>query len=105
MKVVLAEKPSVARDLAAVLGARTRRDGYLEGEGYQVTWAFGHLVTLREPDDYDPRLKRWSLDTLPIIPDVLALKLTGDDGARKQYEIIAERFRAARQARPSRTRE
>jgi DNA topoisomerase III len=58
MKVVLAEKPSVARELASFLGARTRADGYFEGQGYQVTWAFGHLVTLKEPEDYDPALKR-----------------------------------------------
>ena len=69
MRVVLAEKPSVAREIAAVLGADARRDGYFEGRGYQVTWAFGHLVTLKEPEDYDPSLKKWSLDTLPIVPE------------------------------------
>jgi DNA topoisomerase IA len=58
MRVVLAEKPSVARELASFLGARTRADGYFEGQGYQVTWAFGHLVTLKEPEDYDPALLR-----------------------------------------------
>ncbi|MEM7205095.1 MAG: DNA topoisomerase 3 [Planctomycetota bacterium] len=88
MKVVLAEKPSVARDLAGFLGARARRDGYLEGEGYQVTWAFGHLVTLQEPDDYDSTLKRWTLEALPIVPDVFRLKLTGDDRARQQFEVV-----------------
>src|SRR4051812_25693861 len=60
MRVVLAEKPSVAREIAAVLGADGRRDGYFEGRGYQVTWALGHLVTLKEPEDYDPALKKWS---------------------------------------------
>lgn len=95
MKVVLAEKPSVARDLAAVLGARTRRDGYLEGNDYQITWAFGHLVTLKDPDDYDQSLKRWSLDSLPIIPDTFQLKLTGDDGAQKQFRTIAKLFEDA----------
>ena len=95
MKVVLAEKPSVARDLAAVLGARTRRDGYLEGNGYQITWAFGHLVSLKEPDDYDSSLKRWTVDSLPIIPDTFELKLTGDEGAQKQFRIIADLFTAA----------
>ena len=62
MNVVLAEKPSVARELAGVLGAGTRREGYFEGRGYQVTWALGHLVTLKEPEDYDPALEAWSLD-------------------------------------------
>ena len=67
MRVVLAEKPSVARELAAFLGAGSRRDGYFEGKGYQVTWALGHLITLKEPHDYDPSLKKWSLATLPFI--------------------------------------
>ena len=76
---VLAEKPSVARDIAAFVGARARKDGYFEGNDYQVTWAFGHLVTLKEPDEYDPSMKRWTLETLPFIPDEFQLKLTGDD--------------------------
>src|SRR3954453_8438401 len=88
MKVVLAEKPSVARDIAAYLGAKSRQDGFIEGSGYQVTWAFGHLVTLKEPDEYDPALKKWSLDTLPFIPDSFELKLIDDKGARKQFGII-----------------
>lgn len=95
MIVVLAEKPSVARDLAAALGARARRDGYFEGEGYQVTWAFGHLVGLQEPEDYDPALKRWSLDSLPILPQPFRLKLQGDEGARKQFHCVARLFQAA----------
>src|SRR5262245_60034824 len=66
MRVVLAEKPSVARELASFLGASSRHDGYLEGRGYQVTWALGHLAMLKEPEDYDPALRRWSLETLPI---------------------------------------
>ena len=61
MIVILTEKPSVARDIASHLGANSRHDGYFEGKGYQVTWAFGHLVSLKEPDDYDPALKKWSL--------------------------------------------
>ena len=69
MKVILTEKPSVARDIASTISAKTRCDGYYEGHGYQVTWAFGHLVTLKEPDEYDPGLKKWSLATLPIVPD------------------------------------
>ena len=81
MRVVLAEKPSVARELAAFLGAGARRDGYLEGDGYQVTWALGHLATLKEPEDYDPALKRWSLATLPFVPDRFELKLLDEKGA------------------------
>ena len=66
MKVVLAEKPSVARELASFLGASARHEGYFEGKGYQVTWALGHLVTLMEPEDYDPSLKKWSLDDAAV---------------------------------------
>src|SRR5262249_57999723 len=75
MRVVLAEKPSVARELASFLGASSRRDGYFEGRGYQVTWALGHLAMLKEPEDYDPALRRWSLETLPIVPEHFGLKL------------------------------
>ena len=71
MRVVLAEKPSVARELASFLGATARHDGYFEGRDIRVTWALGHLATLKEPQDYDPALKRWSLDTLPIRPRTL----------------------------------
>src|SRR5262245_32553285 len=95
MKVVLAEKPSVARELASFLGARTRADGYFEGPGYQVTWAFGHLVTLKEPEDYDPALKRWSLETLPIVPEHFGLKVIEEKGARTQFAIVKRLFRAA----------
>ncbi|WP_246146271.1 type IA DNA topoisomerase [Rubripirellula lacrimiformis] len=95
MRVVLAEKPSVARDLASYLKAQTRRDGYLEGSGYQVTWAFGHLVELKEPGDYDPALKRWSLDTLPFVPEKFQLRLRGDAGAKKQFAIIQGLFKKA----------
>jgi len=95
MRVVLAEKPSVARELASFLGARTRADGYFEGQGYQVTWAFGHLVALKEPEDYDPALKRWSLETLPIVPERFGLKLVEDKGARQQFAVIERLFRAA----------
>ena len=84
MRVVLAEKPSVAREIAAVLGADARRDGYFEGRGCQVTWALGHLVTLKEPQDYDPALRRWSLETLPFVPDRFALKPISEKGAGKQ---------------------
>src|SRR3954454_17489919 len=87
MIVVLAEKPSVARELASFLGATTRRDGYLEGRGYQVTWALGHLATLKEPQDYDPALKRWSLEDLPFIPERFGLKVIEDRGAKTQFAI------------------
>ncbi len=95
MKVVLAEKPSVARELAAFLGATARHEGYFEGRGYQVTWALGHLVTLKEPHDYDPALKRWSLDRLPFVPERFGLKLIDGPGPRKQFEVIRRLFRAA----------
>jgi DNA topoisomerase-3 len=95
MRVVLAEKPSVAREIAAFLRATSRADGYFEGQGYQVTWAFGHLVTLKEPQDYDPALKRWSLETLPIVPEHFGLKLVEDKGARQQFAVIKRLFRAA----------
>ena len=95
MKVVLAEKPSVARDLAVFLRANSRHDGYWQGGDYQVTWAFGHLVELKEPGDYDPSLKRWTLESLPFVPDEFELRLRGDDGARKQFAIIERLFRSA----------
>jgi DNA topoisomerase-3 len=95
MRVVLAEKPSVARELASFLGAGSRRDGYFEGRGYQVTWALGHLATLKEPEDYDPALKTWSLATLPIVPERFELKPIEAKGARQQLAIIRRLFRAA----------
>ena len=88
MIVCIAEKPSVARDIAEVLGARTRKDGYIEGNGYQVTWTFGHLCTLKEPDDYTPLWKMWSLSSLPMIPPRFGIKLINDDGIEKQFHII-----------------
>jgi DNA topoisomerase III len=95
MKVVLAEKPSVARELASFLGAGSRHEGYFEGRGYQVTWALGHLVTLKEPQDYDPALKRWSLDTLPIVPDRFGLKPLNEKGSGKQLAVVRRLFRSA----------
>ncbi len=95
MKVVLAEKPSVARELAAFLGARDRHDGYFEGGGYQVTWALGHLVSLKEPDEYDPSLKKWQIATLPFVPESFQLKVIGDKRSRKQFDIIKRLFRSA----------
>ena len=88
MKVCIAEKPSVARDLAEILGARTRRDGYIEGNGYCVTWVYGHLCSLKDPEDYNPNWKYWKLEDLPIIPAQFGIKLRGDDGAQKQFKII-----------------
>lgn len=95
MKVVLAEKPSVARDLASFLRASSRRDGYFEGSGYQVTWALGHLAELKEPADYDPALKKWSLETLPFVPETFELKLRGDKRARQQFAVVKRLFKAA----------
>ncbi|MBA3816220.1 MAG: DNA topoisomerase III, partial [Parachlamydiaceae bacterium] len=95
MKVILTEKPSVARDIAAHLGANQRRDGFLEGNGYQVTWAFGHLITLKEPEDYDPVLKKWTLSTLPFIPKQFELKVAADKGIRQQFAIIKKLFKSA----------
>ncbi|MBL8723791.1 MAG: DNA topoisomerase III [Planctomycetes bacterium] len=94
MRVVVAEKPSVARDLARVLGARQRHDGYLEGNGWQVTWAIGHLVQLKTPDEYDPALKRWSLDRLPFVPERFELR-PADGDTRRQLETVVALCRAA----------
>jgi len=88
MIVCIAEKPSVARDIAKILGANTRRDGYIEGNGFQVTWTFGHLCTLKEPHEYSPQWKRWSLFDLPIIPSQFGIRLIPNDGVKKQFETI-----------------
>ena len=88
MKVCIAEKPSVARDIASVIGATTARDGYMEGNGYQVTWTFGHLCTLKEPNDYTENWKRWSLAALPMIPQRFGIKLIEDKGIAKQFGVI-----------------
>ncbi|ASB50706.1 type IA DNA topoisomerase [Alkalitalea saponilacus] len=90
MKVCIAEKPSVAKELARILGATSRKDGYFEGNGYQVTWTFGHLCTLKEPHDYLPDWKRWSLGTLPIIPSRFGIKLLNDQGVIKQFKAIEQ---------------
>lgn len=88
MKVVITEKPSVARDIASVLKITDKKKGYIEGRGCAITWAFGHLVTLLEPGEYDPALKRWSLDSLPFIPDTFKLKLIENRGVAEQFETI-----------------
>ncbi len=92
MKVVLAEKPSVARDIAKHLNAGQRHDGYLGGNDWAVTWAFGHLVELKEPEEYRPEWKSWKKSLLPIIPDQFELRARGDDGARKQLETVKKLF-------------
>ncbi|MBR5638889.1 MAG: DNA topoisomerase 3 [Muribaculaceae bacterium] len=88
MKVCVTEKPSVARDIARLLGANDRHEGYFEGNGYQVTWTFGHLCTLKEPNDYTDLWKRWSLASLPMIPQRFGIKLIEDDGIKKQFKVI-----------------
>ncbi len=88
MKLCIAEKPSVARDIAKVLGADMPKQGYFEGNGYWVTWTFGHLCTLKEPHDYSPHLKSWNLIFLPIIPEPFGIKLIENPGVERQFKII-----------------
>jgi DNA topoisomerase-3 len=95
MIVCIAEKPSVAKDIARILGATTSHDGYMEGNGYQVTWTFGHLCELKEPDDYTPMWKRWSLAALPMIPPRFGIKLINDDGIKRQFGIIEKLYSQA----------
>ncbi|MBQ8449308.1 MAG: DNA topoisomerase 3 [Bacteroidaceae bacterium] len=95
MIVCIAEKPSVAKDIADVLGARSRKEGYFEGNGYQVTWTFGHLCTLKEPHDYTEMWKRWSLGSLPMIPPRFGIKLIQDKGIEKQFAVIERLMQSA----------
>lgn len=95
MKVCIAEKPSVARDIARILGATNQKDGYLEGNGYQVTWTFGHLCELKEPNDYSENWKRWSLAALPMIPPRFGIKVIPDEGIKKQFSIIEKLYQQA----------
>ena len=88
MKVCIAEKPSVAREIATILGATSRRDGYFEGNGYQVTWTFGHFCTLKEPHEYSPQWKSWSLYVLPMIPPRFGIKIIENEGVKKQFGVI-----------------
>lgn len=88
MIVCIAEKPSVGREIANVLGATSKKDGYFEGNGYQVTWTFGHFCTLKEPHEYASDWKRWSLDYLPMIPPRFGIKLLDNDGVKKQFAVI-----------------
>ncbi len=92
MIVCIAEKPSVARDIARILGATTSRDGYMEGNGYQVTWTFGHLCELKEPNDYEGNWRYWTLAALPMIPRRFGLKLIPDRGIEKQFQTIAKLY-------------
>ncbi len=95
MIVCIAEKPSVAKDIARIIGANSSKNGYMEGNGYQVTWTFGHLCTLKEPDDYMPLWKKWALSTLPMIPPRFGIKLIEDEGIKKQFAIIEQLMQAA----------
>lgn len=88
MIVCVAEKPSVGQAIAAVLGATTRRDGYMEGNGYCVTWVFGHLCALLDPQEYTDQWKNWNLSSLPMIPDRFSIKVSGDAGVQKQFDVI-----------------
>ena len=88
MIVCIAEKPSVAKDIARIIGATASHDGYMEGNGYQVTWTFGHLCTLKEPHDYTPMWKSWSLSSLPMIPERFGIKLIDQPSIKKQFAII-----------------
>ncbi len=88
MRVCIAEKPSVAKEIASIIGAKSRMDGYYEGNGYQVTWTFGHLCTLKEPHDYSPQWKSWDMRELPMLPDRFGIKLIDDNGVKKQFGII-----------------
>lgn len=88
MKLVIAEKPSVARDIAAVLGAKQKRNGYLEGNGYRVTWCIGHLVQLAAPEDYAEELRRWRMDTLPIMPDQFRYDIV--PATKSQFNVVQQ---------------
>lgn len=90
MKMCIAEKPSVAKEIANILGATTRRNGYLEGNGYCVTWTFGHLCTLQEPGEYTEKWQKWNLGVLPMIPSKFRIRLIEDEGIKKQFAVIEE---------------
>jgi DNA topoisomerase-3 len=95
MRVCIAEKPSVAAEIAKVVGANSKKDGYFEGNNFQVTWTFGHLCTLKEPHDYLAEWKRWSLGTLPVIPSHFGIKLIPNKGVEKQFEVIQKLVQSA----------
>ncbi len=95
MKVCIAEKPSVAREIANILGAKTRKDGYFEGSGYQVTWTFGHFCSLNNPDDYKEEWKKWQMHSLPMLPEKFETKLKKDKGVKKQFKVVKDLFKKA----------
>lgn len=95
MKVCIAEKPSVAKEIAQVIGAKTRKEGYFEGNGYQVTWTFGHFCTLLPPEDYQANWKKWNLNTLPMLPERFETKVMNNSGVKKQFKIIKQLFNKA----------
>ena len=95
MKVCIAEKPSVAKEIAQILGAKTRKDGFFEGNGYAVTWTFGHFCTLKTPDDYQAHWKKWDLNSLPMLPERFDTKLISNAGVKKQFGIIKKLMKEA----------
>ena len=95
MKVCIAEKPSVAKEIAFILGAKTRHNGYYEGKGYCVTWTFGHLCGLQTPDEYKAIWKRWDLNSLPMLPEKFDIKLVGNKSAKQQFKVIKTLFKKA----------
>ena len=90
MILCVAEKPSAGRDIAKVLGANNRRDGYMEGNGYCVTWTFGHLCALYDPHEYKEQWKGWSMSALPMIPERFSIKVSSEEGVQKQFNIIKQ---------------
>ena len=90
MIVCIAEKPSVAKDIARIIGAHSSKNGYMEGNGYQVTWTFGHLCCLKEPNDYYDNWKHWSLAALPMLPPRFGIKLIDDEGIKRQFAVIEQ---------------
>ncbi len=95
MIVCIAEKPSVAKDIARIIGATAQRDGFFEGNGYQVTWTFGHLCELKNPEDYTPNWKSWTLGALPMVPERFGIRLKNDKGIERQFAVIERLFQAA----------
>lgn len=95
MKVCIAEKPSVAKEIAYIIGAKSRKDGYYEGNGYAVTWTFGHFCTLYAPDEYQPEWKQWRLEDLPMLPQRFETRLMNDKGVKKQFGVIKALFKQA----------
>ena len=95
MRVCIAEKPSVAKEIAYVIGAKSRKDGYYEGNGYAVTWTFGHFCTLYAPDEYQSEWKQWRLEDLPMLPQRFETRLMKDKGVKKQFGVIKKLFKQA----------